>query len=48
MNKKKILLFGFLKNTIKKLFNIFNLEINRKNNFTQRYNDFVVEISNEE
>ena len=40
--------FGYLKNTIKKIFHIFNLEITRRNNFMHRYNNFITEISNEE
>ena len=36
------------KKFIKRLFNFFNLEIRRKNNFEDRYNDFIVEISEDE
>ena len=38
----------FYKKTIKKIFNFFNLEIKRKNNFQDRYFDSVAEISNDE
>lgn len=38
----------FYKKSVKKIFNFFNLEIKRKNNFQDRYFDHVAEISNEE
>jgi len=36
------------KKFLKSIFNLFNLEIKRKNNFEDRYNDFVVEIDKNE
>jgi O-methyltransferase len=37
-----------IKSTIKKIFNIFNLEITSKNNFESRFNNYIAEISKEE
>ena len=37
-----------IKSTIKKVFNIFNLEITTKNNFESRFNNYIAEISKEE
>ena len=37
-----------IKSTIKRVFNIFNLEITTKNNFESRFNNYIAEISKEE
>ena len=36
---------SFFKKLVKKIFNIFNLEIKKKNNFGHRYSEFIVEAN---
>ncbi len=36
---------SFFKKLVKKIFNIFNLEIKKKNNFGDRYSEFIVEAN---